>query len=228
MTLSDYLAKLPDPSARIAREQFCVGVTRLMDSAGRALWAFGLATDDPKREALALVAQMAASLSQGAALLYSSENWYAGAGLVRQLVETEYLMFLFSTDAEAAARWRASTSEERRTLFTPAKMRKLSNGVFRDSEYWAHCDRGGHPTPLGQGLLSEHRPELGTNQWLWIDLAQHLERFWGYFDVAIETLNLENVRAAADARIAYAPLHTRWQANDPCAGWVALPNDSAI
>src|SRR6185312_12768799 len=76
----------------------CNTVADALQESGRRLWVFGLAIDQPHRTATALITQMGGELGKGAALLFSAKNWYAGAALVRQLVELEYLMYLFSID----------------------------------------------------------------------------------------------------------------------------------
>ena len=220
-TIAEYLAKLAEPEGQQSRELFCSELAKSLDSAGRSLWSFGLSAE-PEREGLALVVQMAASLTQGAVLLYSQQAWYAGASIVRQLVESEYLLFLMSSNPTEAAEWRKSTHEQRRKFFSPAQMRKRSGGRFRTSEYEAHCERGGHPSPLGAMFLAEHQGPLRTNIWLWVDLAQHLVRLWPSFEAAVERLGLAHIAAVAHARTAASFAITRWQATDPCCGWVTL------
>ena len=225
-TLAEFLSKLSEPSGQRARERFCGEVAAALDSSGRALWAFGLGVE-PAREGLALITQMAASLASGASLLYSNENWYSGACVVRQLVEAEYLLFLSSIDQSEVALWRQSTYEQRRKLFSPAKMRERSAGRFRSSEYHAHCERGGHPSPLGAAFLPEHQSEVGSNVWLWVDLAQHLERLWSFFEGAVEIQGGVHVRSVTDARANIAVAAARWHAIDPCASWVVLDPESS-
>lgn len=110
---------------------------------------------------------------------------YPTAALVRQLVEVEYLLSLFETDAALASQWLAGSPEQLRTMFRPAAMRTQSNGKFRASEYWSHCENGGHPHPRGAALLPCHSDALADNRWLWGDLAQHLDRLWRSLEEAI-------------------------------------------
>lgn len=215
-------ARFQEPHAVAARIKFCGKVASALQNSGRVLWAFGLAHDLPAREALAIVTQMAGDLAQGAVDLYSRENWYGGASLVRQLVETEYLLFLFAESALEAERWRNSTSEERKGFFTPAKMRKRSGGRFRSSEYAAHCERGGHPTPYGEMFLAEHTTRFGSNLWLWSDLAQHLERLWSSFDAAVAKLNLADIQTVAAARAEFQVWLAELVANDSAYRWFDL------
>lgn len=215
----DLLDLLNDPHAQQARVRYCAEVSDALDQCGRALWAFGLAADQPAREAVALVTQTAGVLARGAVHLYSAEHWYAGAALTRQFIEAEYLLFLFAQDIEEAIRWRNCPAAERRGYFTPNAMRKRSNGKFREQEYWAHCENGGHPTPCSGHLLPEHRSLLGSQILLWSDLAQHLERVWPSFGLAVDASGCGYIEIVHSARNKYpAQLRTFLDA-DAGHGW---------
>jgi hypothetical protein len=58
--------------------------------------------NDARRRALAVVLHMGASISQGTVTMLETENWYAAATLTRQLVEVEYLTWLFGSDSSEA------------------------------------------------------------------------------------------------------------------------------
>lgn len=222
LSLAEVFARLQEPRALAARIEFCTNVASALQATGRALWSFGLAADLPTREALAIVTQMSGDLAAGAVVMYSQENWYAGAALVRQLVEAEYLLFLFAENVQEATQWRQSTSEERKDFFTPAKMRKRSNGRFRTSEYAAHCERGGHPTPLGHMFLAEHATPFASNVWLWSDLAQHLERLRLSYEAASRKIGVAEVRAVAESLSEFNVWLAALVAGDPTYGWFDL------
>jgi hypothetical protein len=207
------------PEGQSARIVFCRQVSGALQSAGRSLWAFGLAAENPEREALAIVVQIAGDLATGATDLYELKNWYAGAALVRQLVEAEYLMFLFAQDVNEAINWRKSTAKERKDFFTPGKMRQRSNDRFRSAEYSAHCDHGGHPTPLGRMFLPEHDSPMGSNEWLWAVLAQHLERLWLAFNAAISTTKNADVQIVSSLLKSFEVWRQTLIASDPNYGW---------
>lgn len=208
---------------------FCRQAIDCLRATGNVLWAFGL-SDSHSRRSLAMVIQMAASLTKGASALLELENWYGSAALLRQVVEVEYLLWLFSVEPAAAAKWLLASQDDLRRLYSPAAMRKRSAGRFRDTEYWSHCDIGGHPNPRAGALLDEHRlpgdtSPLGSPRWLWVDLGQHLERLWRFADLALRAHGLAQT-GLADSCVRDMPIHVaRWHADDRCA---ALINESVV
>jgi hypothetical protein len=174
------LHALTDATTHQSRQEFTRICASCLQAAGDVLWAFGLA-EEPQRRALAVVLQIAGRLAHGAISMLESENWYASGALVRQLIETEYLLFRFTADLTEAGKWLSATEAEIRNLFGPGAMRKRSGQQFRMEEYAAHCELGGHPNPRAGFLLPEHAivPDhlpFGSLNWLWVDLAQHLAR----------------------------------------------------
>jgi hypothetical protein len=212
------LLRTIDPSAA---QKLVIGVAEELDGLAAQVWAFGLA--EGARRALAIVAQMGAELAVGACLLYESERWYAGAALVRQLIEVEYLLFLFATEPSEAQRWLTASPDDVRRMFSPKNMRERSKGRFRASEYDVHCEVGGHPRLRGHVLLREHLTPLQHDPLdlfdpgvQWVDLAQHVERMWGHYVVAVEIHSPTNVYPdrfdRVNAQIA------AWRESDPRAG----------
>jgi hypothetical protein len=116
---------------------------------------------DPDRYAafrgVAAMVQMAAELSASVVALLDGEQKYAAAALIRQLIETEYLLCAFDADLTRAATWYKSTPADIRKTFRPSMMRSL--GGFSDHEYWTHCETGGHPAPQGMHLLRYGLPQ---------------------------------------------------------------------
>lgn len=182
-----------------AARQLVINVSAKLDGLAAQVWAFGMSAGP--RRAVAIVAQMGAELALGASQLYEARRWYAGAALVRQLIETEYLLYLFGTDNAEPERWLSASSEEGRAVFSPTSMRKRSRGRFRSSEYSVHCEFGGHPRPKGHFLLREHfmalpgeaRPFIADPRFQWVDLAQHLVRFWDHYVAAVALHSPSNV-----------------------------------
>ncbi|WP_285727740.1 hypothetical protein [Psychromicrobium xiongbiense] len=124
-------------------------------------------------------------LLDGIRTLHQASNTYAVAALVRQLVEVEYLAWACAEDPAEAREWFTSTSEKRRSRWKPGDLRKRSDGQFRDSDYWQHCEIGGHPTPRGVRALI-----TGANQDLIAEITvaeavKHAFRTWGF---ALEVL----------------------------------------
>ena len=178
--------------------------------------------DDARRRALAIVLQMGASVSRGTVIMLETENWYAAAALTRQLVEVEYLTWLFGSDLSEAEAWLSANQEAHRRTFNPSAMRKRSEGRFRNQEYWSHCEIGGHPNPKAAFLLPEHilpddKPPLPTPEWMWVDLGQHLERLWEFANVATRSLGLHNVRIVENARSDVEGVLQSWHEQDACA-----------
>jgi hypothetical protein len=212
------LLKTADSSAA---RQLVIRVADELDSLAAQVWAFGL-SQGPRR-ALALVAQMGAELAVASAQLYEAERWYAGAALVRQLIEVEYLLFLFATDAAEAAeaeKWMKASSEEAKKMFSAGEMRKRSEGRFRTSEYSSHCEIGGHPRPRGHWLLREHSIQVSSDPAdlldpavQWVDLAQHVERMWGHYVAAVAVHSPTNVYP--DRFEAISKLLADWRTSDP-------------
>lgn len=84
-------AYLEDRRTVAAKRLVAAASQEMSEIASRAS-AYGLACG--RRRALAMVAQMGTELIGGAATLYEQEQWYAGAALVRQVIEVEYLLWL--------------------------------------------------------------------------------------------------------------------------------------
>jgi hypothetical protein len=192
-----------------------------MQKCGNALWAFGL-VNDARRRALAIVLQMGGSISQGTITMLETENWYAAATMSRQLVEVEYLMWLFGSDSFEAEAWLSADQEILRRTYNPSAMRKRSEGRFRNQEYWSHCEIGGHPNPKAAFLLPEHilpddEPPLPTPEWMWVDLGQHLERLWEFANIATKVLALDAVKTVEDARSEVGSALQTWHEQDACA-----------
>ena len=201
-----------------AAKRLVARVAEELDGLAAQVWAFGMS--EGSRRALAVVAQMGAELAMGATQLYESERWYAGAALVRQLIEVEYLLFLFATDASEAEKWLKASSKEARRMFSPTKMQERSAERFNAAEYSIHCEIGGHPRPRGHVLLREHLTptshdptELFDPGVQWVDLAQHVERMWGHYVAAVAVHSPSNVYLERFEMI--WKLIDEWRALDP-------------
>lgn len=176
-TLVDLNAALANHEAHDARVAACEAISIALAAAGTYLYLSGVFREDAKTKGLTLVVEMAGELATGCGELYKAELWYAGSAMLRQLVETQYLLALFSADPTSAETWQNATPEELRKWWTPAAMRAKSQGRFQDQEYWQHCELGGHPVPAGARLLRNRDSRL-DRRYLWLDLAHHLQRIW--------------------------------------------------
>jgi hypothetical protein len=193
----EYL-KSVDPS--VAQSLVADIVEELEELAARVS-AYGLA--EGARKALGSVAQMGAELAAGACLLFNANRWYSGAALVRQLIEVEYLLYLFATDVNEADQWLKASEEQVRAMFSPGNMRKRTNNRFDANEYSLHCKYGGHPRFAGSVFLREQQLLVQSDSIdsrnpfdpavLWVDLAQHVERMWNHYVVAVTLISPSNV-----------------------------------
>jgi hypothetical protein len=169
-----------------------------LDALSCQVSAFGMT--EGRRRSLGMVGQMASELVDAAATLYEKEMWYGGAALVRQVVEMEYVLFLFANDPTEADKWISAKPDEARRFFSPREMRARSNGKFDDAEYSAHCGLGGHPRKQGVLLLKDWMTiidgasdEESIPVALWADLAEHATRIWKHLKVAVKAISPSNV-----------------------------------
>ena len=175
----------------------------------------GFVSRDDQLLATALLARLAAELSSGVQLLLRAGNSYAAGALLRQLIEVEYLLFLGYADPTTLARWYRASPEELRKEFTPHKMRKAADGVFRHEEYWQHCEVGGHPHPASRLLLPQYASALPPTTFLLPDAVQHVRRLWTSLRLLIPKLN-SGEQLVGDQGAALQSAIDRWaQVEDP-------------
>lgn len=206
-----------DETATASRIAVCDVIAQALFHLGRTLWVAGYITGPDRKSGaspfgfgddsavgVATVIQIGGELAQGSTQLLKEGNLYAGAALIRQIVEVEYLAFAFAAQHEKAALWIHADRDERLKFWSPKRLRKGSSR-FLDSDYWHHCDLGGHPTMEGMVLLPEH--VRINSALLWVDLAGHLSSIWRHVTQAAERLldgpipsdwELPNVAAARD------------------------------
>jgi len=231
LDLDSYEQDLKGQAAQSVRREMCRTCAEQLQACGNALWAFGL-VDRPERRALATVLQMGGGLARGSITMLEEGNWYGAAALSRQLVEVEYLVWLFGVDPLAAEAWLSATQDDLRKLYKPSAMRKRSGGRFRDQEYWSHCEIGGHPNPKAAFLLPDHvlpgdEAPLPTPEWMWVDLGQHLERLWLLTGDASEALGLADLAFVSRSRSEVESVLRGWHKDDACAGRITLPTGEA-
>jgi len=125
---------------------------------------------------LGAIMQMCGELGNASANMLSGKEHYAGAALLRQIVEIEYLTWTFENGHAEIRKWRNSPDKERMKQFSPAQLRKNSKGRFLYDDYKNHCERGGHPVPRGIPLLGGK--STADAQLLLVDLLLHCWRTW--------------------------------------------------
>lgn len=178
-----------DTTVTATRRALCVALADALGRAGEALFVSGDMVGDDRAAgrspyghgddgviACASLAQIAASLCAATASQLDVSNVYAAHALLRQLVETDYLMTLFAHDLDAAWQWLHATPEDRRKAWRPKQVRHRSPDVFSDRDYWLHCTFGGHPTAEAARVLIRRRHDVLTASW--IDLARHSVHIW--------------------------------------------------
>lgn len=187
-----------DETVTASRIAVCDTIGQALFELGRTLWVAGYITG-PDRKAgaspfgfgnddavgIATVTQIGGDLSQGATQLLKEGNLYAGAALIRQIVEVEYLAYAFAAQDKKASLWLHADRAERLKFWSPAELRKGSRR-FLNSDYWHHCELGGHPTTRGMSLLPDH--VRINSALLWVDLAGHLSSIWKHTAQSTERL----------------------------------------
>lgn len=136
---------------------------------------FGHGTDEAV--GVSLLLRLGSQLISASTDLTGDGRLYAGAALVRQLVEIEYLAWAFEARDKDAERWLRSDKRIRQEFFRPAKLREAANGKFRSKDYGYHCEFGGHPTPKAPLLLKN---ETSTAQLFIVDLLGHAAGIWDH------------------------------------------------
>lgn len=126
---------------------------------------------DDEKVGVGVLAQIAADLLEASASHLCGSNHYAGAALLRQVVEVEYLTWAFANDERDAGAWLNSSHQERLEFFSPMRLRQVSDGRFSASDYRHHCEQGGHPVPKAIPLLGN--PDVVVAQMLLLDLLLH-------------------------------------------------------
>jgi hypothetical protein len=160
---------------------------------------------------ISILMGMASELASAGAQLLSNGQHYAGAALLRQIVEIEYLTWNFKEKKRDPASWLESTHADRVRDFSPSQLRKTSAGRFLAADYQNHCEEGGHPVPRGQHFLRGGN-KAGA-QVLLVDLLTHLWRTWDNIaHWGSEIKDLQRVIQLMKARI-YGPLQA-WSEKD--------------
>ena len=222
------------PEAITLRMALASQVATVFDDVGTNLHVIGHIAGTDRRDgvspfghgddevvAISMLLRIASQLVSGSTDLIAGGRGYAGAALVRQLVEIEYLAWAFESDPVEAARWLRSDKKERQSFFTPAKLRAAGGGRFRSADYGHHCELGGHPTPAAWALLNKDTPAA---QIMLADCLGHAERVWQY------VVGWAATRREAEVVLLHrADLSTRydgWRTADPLAS-LTLSDGSA-
>jgi hypothetical protein len=169
---------LADPDIFSARLNVLDTGARILGELGSHAHFYGLLVGDKEISAFSMLSRLAADITVGFATLMRSRNEYSAAALLRQLVEFEYLFFVAYQDKSELEKWLKADGDTLRKQFTLQKMRKKSNGIFRDQEYWMHCDMGGHPNPKAWAFLAGESSKMTMAAFLLPDGVHHFRRMW--------------------------------------------------
>lgn len=148
-------------------------------------------------EGLSRIAVTAAALGYGVVQLIEANNHYPAYALLRQLVETEFVLWKFGHDPSTIPGWLNSDRDERERTWKPSKIYRSVDNDYRQKDYSGHCELGGHPTPLGTLLASGERSAVAEASVLG-DLIGHLRDSW------------DHTVSTADA------LDSKWNQSEPC------------
>lgn len=190
LSIGDLRTAALDTDQVTARMELAQFTSRTFREAGQELHIAGhiIGTDrrdglspfghgDDAAVAVSMLLRIGSQLVSASADLIGDGRRYAGSALIRQLVEVEYLAWAFETKDEEAARWLRSTHDERRSFFTPAKLRAAAGKRFRSQDYGHHCELGGHPVPTSWRLLND---DLAIGQLMLSDCLGHSGRIWDH------------------------------------------------
>lgn len=179
-----------DPEQRRIRSDLAMHAAAVFSKSGEGLHVVGHLVGKDRVEgkspfnhgndeavAIAFLLLISSQLVSASSDLLVGGRPYAGAALLRQVVEVEYLAWAFETRDEDAANWLRSDKKIREEFFRPAKLREAAKGKFRGRDYGFHCELGGHPVPQGSILLKH---EDGIAQLLLSDLLGHVGRIWDH------------------------------------------------
>lgn len=162
--------------------------------------------------AVGCLLRMAGELLLASAELLSDGRQYAGAALLRQVTEIEYLTWAIKEKHRNAINWLKSTHAERMRIFSPAQLRSTSKGRFLAKDYQDHCEQGGHPTARGIPLLGGKNKGIG--QLFLVDLLTHSWRTWDQVaEWAREFPRASKAVAARHHKISWRLHH--WGKQDP-------------
>jgi hypothetical protein len=222
-----------DPHLAQVRQDFAAFAACIFLDAGNELHVAGHVFGTDRRDgispfghgddatvAVSMLLRIASQLVSSSADLIRDGRTYAGAALIRQLVEVEYLAWAFESKDEESAKWLRSTREERHAFFTPAKLRKAAAGKFRGVDYGYHCELGGHPVPGSWVLLND---DGATAQLMLSDCLGHCGQIWNH--VVGWAANATFGQAVLKRNVEMAERFNDWKATDPLTLLPPPPDD---
>jgi len=129
--------------------------------------------------AVSLMTVACAALCGGIYQLAERGNLYPMTTLLRQMVESEFIIWKFSQHESHILAWYRSTEDERRASWRPSTIYRDTSNEYRQKDYSRHCEFGGHPTPLGTKLAAGV-PSFRPMAAVFADLLSHSCDAWRY------------------------------------------------
>jgi len=138
---------------------------------------------------LSQISFTAAALGAGVIQLIGSNNHYPAFALIRQLVETEFVLWKFQHDPTLIPAWLNSERDAREQSWKPSRIYRDGDNDYRQKDYSGHCEMGGHPTPVGTLLAAGNRSPVAEAGALG-DLILHLRDSYNHMLSAADALDV--------------------------------------
>lgn len=177
------------------------------------------AVPEPARiafDGIARVAIIAGKLAGGVVQLVYHDNLYPAWTLLRQLVETEFVLWRFAKDPESIAIWVESSKEDRERDWKPSRIYRDVENDYRQKDYSGHCELGGHPTPAGANLAGGVGLDRARASVLF-DLIGHARESWSHLRSSVKQID-EAHHVASSTML--EPLCTQF--DKACAQWSSV------
>jgi len=212
---SRFAAGVGGPDLWALRKETALHTAEALRAVGQAMASrTDLPGDDGEAvRAMGALLQMAGELGLAASRMLSGDEHYAGAALLRQIVEIEYLTWTFKEGHKSVTAWLTSTHEERRKVFSPKQLRTNAKGRFLFRDYQEHCEQGGHPVPRGIPLLGGQ--EVGHAQVMLVDLLVHSWRTWDQVRIWLRKLAKTQQIGFPRAGVEIGQRLNEWGRRDP-------------
>jgi hypothetical protein len=223
-----------DDAMRKAREAAAIESTNYWQKVAYGLHVVGLREDlsnscQDSLEGLALVAVTTKTLAAAVLQLARLQNIYPAWTLLRQLVETEFIVWKFAQDAIQIPLWLHSTADERRQSWKPTQIYRDDDNDYRQKDYWIHCEMGGHPTPNGARLASRGIIDPITRATLLSEMTDHLWVAWRHLLKTVAAIdsqcNIDVSTQLAPIASAYEATMKKWRSVDHLRHAVAFFSD---
>ncbi|OBH41476.1 hypothetical protein [Mycobacterium mantenii] len=142
-------------------------------------------------------------------------NLYPAWTLLRQIVESEFILWKFANDPASIVVWVESTKDERERFWKPSNIYRDVENDYRQKDYSGHCELAGHPTPAGANLAGGVRLDRARASLL-CDLIGHAREAWSHLLSSVEQIDQAHQVDGASSLV-----RLRKQFDDALAQWSA-------